>query len=206
MISIEINPVAAMLQFLQPSFPHCERPSRVYNHIGALLADVSLQAGLNYDHVVRPRVNAILANFPDTERVSELKARTLKIGVQAFLQWKGLTKIGVFMSMLRVLDLRGIESVDEVCDWSCTEDARTSLLEIRGFGEKSFDYLRLLCGFESIPLDRHLIRFLELTGVNCRSIAYNTMQDILFDACAQIGLEPYKAERGLWVLMRSCAR
>jgi hypothetical protein len=199
------NVVADFLQFLRPCFAECQRPSRVYNHLGALLADVSLQAGVNYDHVVRPRVNYVLAEFPATATVSSLKTLILEIGVEQFLQWKGRAKIGVFTSILGTLDQRSIETVEDVSAWSSTLEANRILLGIRGFGYKSFDYLRLLCGFETIPIDRHLRRFLELAGVNCGRTSYTALQSILLEACEQIGLEPYKAEHGLWRLMRSCA-
>lgn len=36
-----------------------------YRHMGALLVDAALQAGIRYETVVWPRVEAILATYPE---------------------------------------------------------------------------------------------------------------------------------------------
>ena len=199
-----VEAVAEYLQFLRPSFPESARPSRVYDHLGALLADLSLQAGVHYDHVVRPRVNSILVRFPRTRALTGLRTAVSEIGVEEYLQWRGQEKIGLFQALLALVWRNRLETVEELSLW-CGGDTRATLLRLPRFGAKSFDYLRLLCGFECIPLDRHIVRFLELAGLDCGSMGYGEMQDILLAACQNIGLEPYKAERGLWLLMRSCA-
>ena len=44
------------------------------NHIGALLTDVVLQAGLNYQHVVAPRVYKVLNDYPVAYTVNRFAA------------------------------------------------------------------------------------------------------------------------------------
>ncbi len=196
--------VAELLQFLRPAFPSCSEPSRAYDHIGALLADLCLQAGVNYDYIVRPRVEYILERFPSSACVEGLRGALASVDIGEFLRWKGQTKIRLFGAVLEALEYRYIQDVGDLSSWTCTTEARETLLRIHGFGRKTFDYLRLLCGFESIPMDRHLLRFLDLAGVDSRLFDYDAAQELLLTACRQVGLEPYKAERGLWVLMRSC--
>jgi hypothetical protein len=200
-----VHAVAEYLQFLRPAFPESARPSRVYDHLGALLADLSLQAGVNYDHVVRPRVNSILVRFPTTSALTGLRTAIGEIGVEEYLQWRGQEKIGLFQSLLALMSRNGHETVEDLSLWCVCGRTKAVLLSLPRFGPKSFDYLRLLCGVESIPLDRHIVRFLQLAGLDCLSMEYTEMQEILLAACRHISLEPYKAERGLWLLMRSCS-
>jgi hypothetical protein len=200
-----VHAVAEYLQFLRPSFPHSAGPSRAYDHLGALLADLALQAGMNYDHVVRPRVNSILVRFPKTKVLTGLRIAIGEVGAEAYLQWRGQEKIGLFQALLGLMRGNGLETVEDLSLWCVCGDTKATLLSLPRFGPKSFDYLRLLCGVESIPLDRHIVRFLQLTGLDCPSMEYAEMQEILLAACRLISLEPYKAERGLWLLMRSCS-
>ena len=44
----------------------------VYHHLGAVLADSVLQAGLNYNSVVRPRVRAIFELFPHARSLGQI--------------------------------------------------------------------------------------------------------------------------------------
>lgn len=42
-----------------------------YNHIGALYTDIILQSSLNYKTVVKPRVERVLALYPNANTVNK---------------------------------------------------------------------------------------------------------------------------------------
>jgi endonuclease III-like uncharacterized protein len=109
-----------------------------------------------------------------------------------------------FKSILEFLLRRNIGSIKDLGCWSDGGAAREEFLEIRGVGNKTFDYLRMLCGRATFPLDRYFLRFLSLAGVNVKTCGYNYAQQLLMDSCIAVGLEPRTTERRLWSLLRRC--
>jgi endonuclease III len=124
--------------------------------------------------------------------------------VEELLQWRGVEKIERFRRLLELLVEYHIGSVDDLCFWSATSTGRCELLQVKGIGNKTYDYLRMLCGQITFPIDRHIIRFLQMADVDIRSYGYETSQRLLFDSCGRLGADPGVIERGLWALMRSC--
>ena len=58
-----------------------------YNHMGAIITDAILQSGLNYESVVRPRVNNIIKKYPEARTTSEFQEIINKYGLKKILNW-----------------------------------------------------------------------------------------------------------------------
>ncbi|MBX5155138.1 hypothetical protein HJB78_30070 [Rhizobium lentis] len=137
----------------------------VYDHMGALLADSILQAGLNYNSVVRPRVEAILAQFPECDRTSELLPVVIDGQAATFLNWTHSEKIGRFESLVRFLDCNSIETVSDLGQELNHPRFVELLREVRGVGPKTVDYMGCLVGLDSVAVDRHVRTFARRVGV-----------------------------------------
>jgi endonuclease III len=204
MSSQQLERVKELLHFLQPAFPNVRPAGAAYQNMAALLADVSLQAGLNYQSVVWPRVKSIMERYPECRGTGDVLQILEKVRAQDLLRWKGPDKIARFENILNLLVRYQISTIDDLAIWSDETPARTALLGIQGIGEKTVDYLRLLCGKASFPIDRHFTRFLKLAGVDVSVCGYDTAQQLLMDSCAELGIEPRVAENSLWILLRAC--
>ncbi|WP_197729910.1 HhH-GDP family DNA glycosylase [Rhizobium ruizarguesonis] len=137
----------------------------VYDHMGALLADSVLQAGLNYNSVVRPRVEAILAQFPQCDRTSELLPVVSDGQAATFLNWTHPEKIGRFESLVRFLDCNSIETVSDLREGLNHPRFVELLRNVRGVGPKTVDYMGCLVGLDSVAVDRHVRTFAKRVGV-----------------------------------------
>lgn len=62
------------------------------------------------------------------------------------------------------------------------------LKQLRGIGDKTADYFKILAGLQTTAIDRHLFKFLEEAG--CPSKDYDEAQSLLQAASAQLGV-PY---------------
>src|SRR5580704_10162695 len=62
-------------------------------HVGAILADAALQAGLNYRTVVKVRIDRIIQDFPGAATLSGMFKAIASIGVAEFLRWHHQTKV-----------------------------------------------------------------------------------------------------------------
>jgi len=205
MTAADLRSVTALLRFLEPSFPAVPSLALPYGNMAALLADVSLQAGLNYSHVVRPRVAEILEAYPDCRRVRDLSRLLEQVPVCRLLRWKDPIKLSRFISLFDVLLEQRIDGVEDLAAWSDTTEGRAKLMGIRGIGKKTVDYLRLLCGRSTFPIDRHFARFLWLAGVNVERCGYDYAQQLLLESCHALGFEPRATEKRLWSLLRACS-
>lgn len=171
-----------------------------YTHMGAILADTALQAGLCYATVVQPRVERVLGSFPGATSISELRKVLLSTSASAFLNWTHPEKVARFVGLVELCALSSIDTVSDFQRWVVTEIAATALRSVRGIGPKSVDYLRMLAGHRAIPMDRHLFRLVAMAGVDTTN--YRTAQRAFTEGCVRAGLDPSSAEQGLWRLMR----
>mgnify|MGYP001425175538 CR=1 FL=1 len=66
------------------------------NHLGAVLTDIILQAGLNYKTVVLPRVLRVYNNFDEADNLDNLISTINSVGLESFLNWKNHIKLKRF--------------------------------------------------------------------------------------------------------------
>jgi hypothetical protein len=140
-------------------------PRATCDHMGGLIADSILQAGLNYKNVVRPRVMAILESYPHHDTISAVLSVINGHKTGEFLNWNHIEKVTRFESLVAFLSAWGIED---------TDDLRTALLDdqfceavqtINGIGPKTVDYMACLVGIDSIAVDRHIRTYAKKVGV-----------------------------------------
>lgn len=136
-----------------------------YDHMGALLADSVLQAGLNYNSVVRPRITAILTHYPNQSRTSQLLDLVHRGETATFLNWTHTEKVGRFDSLVTFLSTCSVEHIDDLRDCLLNHAFVVSLRDVRGIGPKTVDYMGCLVGLDSVAVDRHVRTFAKRVGV-----------------------------------------
>jgi len=92
----------------------------ICEHLGAVLADSVLQAGLNYTTVVRPRVLTILRTYPNRDTVSALLALIEERKTGVFLNWRHHEKVVRFEMLVALLKEWGIEDVNRLLNFGRT--------------------------------------------------------------------------------------
>jgi hypothetical protein len=143
-----------------------------YKHLGAVLADSVLQAGLNYATVVRPRIDRILICYPEAITISAI-SRLVKQGqVEDFLSWKHHEKVARFTFLVMALDGAGVSSAESLRESLVDENFATGLQQIRGIGPKTVDYMSCLLGIESVAVDRHIRSFAKRAGLEASDYGY----------------------------------
>lgn len=156
----------------------------VSDHMGAVLADAILQAGVNYHTVVRTRIERIQAEFPETAMLPGLITLIEREGAERFLLWKHPAKVTRFVSLANFLAKQRVETTAELRGWLCLDSARQDLLSLHGIGPKTRDYLGCLVGIDCIAVDRHIMRFAIDAGVSttdyeCLKLAVSYAADLL---------------------------
>ncbi|MEO5324005.1 hypothetical protein PV773_11845 [Mesorhizobium sp. CC13] len=151
---------------------HSHSVRAYYDHLGAVLADAVLQAGLNYASVVRPRVNRILVHYPHAA-TSDALVEIIRTGCTTdFLDWKHPVKAARFERIVISVCNAGIKDVDGLRVWLRDDDFCDHLQELHGIGPKTVDYMACLIGIESIAVDRHIRTFAKRVGIDVTDYHY----------------------------------
>jgi len=137
-------------------------------HVGAVLVDTILQAGLNYSNIVLPRVRRLVAEFPNTNKLSDFKLVAEEIGYGTIMNWVHYEKISRLTALTEELYNCQIETHTDLYQFLQIEQNRTQLLELKGIGFKSVDYMNRLLGGDNVAVDRHIYGFVEMSGLRLK--------------------------------------
>lgn len=165
-------------------------------HVGAAIADAVLQSGLNYQSVVRPRVERIEAMYPEARVLSEVVKIVSEGSTPQFLLWKHVTKILRFNDVVVVLSKEGIECSSDLSRWLDGRKARDCLLAINGIGPKTYDYLCCILGMDRVAVDRHVRKFANQAGISISQ--YDELQKITSYAADLLGLSRRDFDAWIW--------
>lgn len=143
-----------------------EKPPRATcEHLGAVLADSVLQAGLNYTTVVRPRVLAILRTHPTRHTITSLLSLIQDGKTGSFLNWRHYEKVRRFEALVVFLKDWGIEDAKDLRAGLASDEFCDAIQTVNGIGPKTVDYMACLVGMDSIAVDRHVRTFAKTVGV-----------------------------------------
>lgn len=139
------------------------------NHLGAVLTDIILQAGLNYKSVVLPRVMYVFNNFNEAKNLKGLIETLKKVEIAEFLSWKNQVKIDRFNNVIDYLSINNINTTFELVEHLNCKINVEKFLNLNGIGNKTVDYFLKLMHVETIAVDRHIINFLNQAEVEFNS-------------------------------------
>lgn len=168
----------------------------VYHHMGAVLADSVLQAGLNYAKVVKPRIASILRTFPHATTVNILIEVIEMEGSPKFLQWEHREKVSRFDSLVAFVAEAEIESTSELGEALRDESFRSDIRHVRGIGPKTVDYMACLVGVDCIAVDRHIRGFAEFAGLEDDS--YDYLRDVFSFAADLLSISRREFDASIW--------
>ncbi|KVZ04155.1 hypothetical protein [Burkholderia stagnalis] len=178
-----------------------KQPRATCEHLGAVLADSVLQAGLNYTTVVRPRVVAILRAHPNRLTISSLVALIQDGKTGAFLNWRHHEKVTRFEALVLFLKEWGIEDVEDLRAGLASDEFCDAIQTVNGIGPKTVDYMACLIGIDSIAVDRHVRTFAKTVGV--KSDDYHFLRKSF--CCAADLLSLPRREFDAWLWRRAAA-
>lgn len=170
-----------------------------YRHMGATLADAVLQRGIDYDNVVRPRIERLLATHPDAKTTTAFASILEANGAPSVLSWASGQKPQTLVALVGLLLGEKIETEDELCVWLEDPKNVSHLKQIKGIKEKTADYLKILVGAQAVAVDMHLFAFLSEAGIPKNS--YAEAHRIITGTADLLGIEPAKLDHSIWRYM-----
>jgi len=182
-----------------PDFQLLNKMDGQYDHMGATITDAMLQAGMNYETVVRPRVRRVRDQYPQAKTTSGFASCLAAVGPAAMLNWTGVEKLGRITGVTAFFLAEGIETEGDLARWLGEPDNVERLKQLRGIGNKTADYLKILVGLPTSAVDRHLFRLLALAGINAAD--YNAAQTIIHRAADLLDWNRALFDHSIWKYM-----
>lgn len=170
-----------------------------YYHMGATITDSILQAGLNYRHVVYPRVLRLLKEFSDYKTTCDFIILMQTIPLSELVDWNNPKKLQLIQHISWLFFNNNIENETQLAAWLTKSKNEQKLIEINGIGPKTIDYLKMLTGNQAIAIDRHLFSFLRLAGIFTNS--YQEANAIYRGTAELLRMSEYELDRKIWLYM-----
>mgnify|MGYP001816158339 CR=1 FL=1 len=179
-----------------PDFTVAKTIDGNYGHMGATITDGILQAGINYESVVRPRVNRLRAEYPEAVTTSGFLTLIERVGLEEIIEWKPGAKPERILGVTRFFQKEGIETEGGLREWLEHKNNRKRFLKLNGIGEKTADYFGILVGVPAAAIDRHLIDFLRRAGIEVQG--YTEAKQIIEAAADLLGIHRSFLDHSIW--------
>ncbi|RLC74972.1 MAG: hypothetical protein DRI61_15690 [Chloroflexi bacterium] len=178
-------------QIIEPDIP--------YNHMGATITDAMLQAGTKWETVVSPRVKNLKNNYPEAKTTTGFLKLLERIGPKKLLKWNDSEKPNRILRVTSFFVKEGVETEADLKTWLENETNITRLKELRGIGNKTADYFKILSGIRTSAIDRHLARFLSMAGIKIES--YSEAREIINKTAERMGIDKSTLDHSIWKYM-----
>jgi len=169
-----------------------------YDTIGPVLVDAILQAGVNYNSVVAPRVRGVIQRYSDAcidtpSFLSLLRSRTS----EEVLSWRDSEKPRRLLDLTEWLVARDVWTIGDLRDWLSCDSRAETLSVIKGIGSKTIDYLKNLVGIPTVAVDRHIRRFIVSAGIPITD--YSEIRTVVCLAAQFLATQPDYLDHAIWM-------
>lgn len=180
------------------------RSQRTYQHMGATITDSILQAGLNYRTVVAPRVNRLLEQYPEAYTTDGFLDIINTYGLRSLINWRHPEKPQRIYELALLLHQHHIDTEDILRYWLQEAESEKLLLQLKGIGPKTIDYLKMLVGLQSIAVDRHIRTFVKAAGL--KHTQYEDIRQVVEITAHILALDRNSFDLSIWLYISSQKR
>lgn len=171
-IVFEARKLANYIGSLEAFETHNVENEFCYHHIGALFVDITLQAGLNYNSVVKPRVQRVLLNYPEADTVTKFNDLIENYGLELIIKWRSKIKINRLKRLVVFALEHQINTCVDFKIFLMDYKNRQKFMKLNGVGPKTVDYTLKLLNFDTVAVDRHIYSFVEMAEVKTENYAF----------------------------------
>lgn len=171
------------------------------NNMGATIIDGILQAGLNYNNVVKPRVEKFKKDYPNVKTTTDFFNLISVTDLSEVINMKG-QKIERIHLLVDFLKNRRIETENDFYEWLTNSDNALILSNLKGIKSKTIDYFKILTGHkDAVAIDSRLLNFIKLACNDLESISKEFARELLMKTAMQLNVEPATLDFSIWSFM-----
>lgn len=178
--------------------------SETEDHVGAIIVDAILQSGINYLQVVEPRVRRFREQHPEARTTSGFLDLIAQQDLSELINWRGSVKLERIGNLTAFFEKEGIETRGDLKSWLLQFGSSERLKELKGIGDMTADYLKMLAGIEVCAADSLTVGFLRDAGVDPSS--YEEARDILCRMSRMMDVHPVALGFTIWRYIASRRR
>jgi len=177
------------------------RSTQTYQHMGAVITDSILQAGLNYRSVVAPRVRRLIEQYPKACTTNGFLDVIETYGLNNLLNWSHPEKPKRIYELTLLFHRYHIDTESMLKYWLQEPENGKLLLGLKGVGPKTIDYLKMLVGLQSVAVDRHIRTFVKAAGLT--HTRYEVIQQVFEIAADILALDRNNFDFSVWLYVSS---
>jgi len=170
-----------------------------YDHIGATLIAIILQAGLTWKTTVQPRVEGFKQKFPNANTISGFLGFLQENNLVGVLNWSDRVKPDRISRLANFLKANSVETEQDLRTWLSIEENSLKLLKLNGVKKKSVDFAKMCLRVQTNAPDRHLIGFLTQAGI--RTVNYDECRSIINETADLMKLDRIFLDFSIWSYM-----
>jgi len=140
-----------------------------YKHMGATITASILQAGLNWETTVKPRIDRLIAEFPKARTTTDFLTLLERDGHSRILGWSDDEKPNRILGVARFFQAHGVETEVKLREWLSSDGNADQLLGLRGVGNKTVDFFKILVRIQTNAVDRHLKALVADAGIAAKT-------------------------------------
>lgn len=171
-----------------------------YNHMGATITDAMLQSGTTWETVVKPRIKNLL-KYPGAKTTTGFLRFLEADDINRLLKWQDSEKPSRILRVANFFKDNNIETEADLKSWLENDENVSKLKKLRGVGNKTVDYFKILAGISTSAVDRHLINFLKKAGIAISLNEYSEAQKIINKAAEKMGVKKSILDHSIWKYM-----
>ncbi|MEV7132582.1 hypothetical protein AB0N24_06790 [Arthrobacter sp. NPDC093128] len=192
---------AKLLAFIDSHGIDAAEVSRGWASIGAIIVDACLQRRQNYEETVKPRVDALVAAWPDAQTTSGFRKGLATGTLSEVIDWPSPGRLAQIDDLTCVFEDQGIETVEELrarlTDPATRPVLRDALAGVRHVSPKTLDYVDTLSGLATgVATDVRIRRVAEAAGIEDTSSA--NMSAVIRAAADSRGWRAGDLDAALW--------
>jgi hypothetical protein len=166
---------------------------------GLMVVDVVGSMRRKYKEYVVPK---LLPSY--VEKAADLSLATLASTPPVWMKLK-TGEAGVMTLVARGLiahgKANGLVSEDEICNhWAASGNYGSEIIDIKGIGPALHEYLRMLCGADTLKVDVRVINGLKGLGINADLFTADGLLEVCKALAADIGCTLIELDQILWHL------
>ncbi len=169
-----------------------------YDNMGAIIIDGILQAGINYNAVVLPRVLSFLSANSKLRTLTDFKRKIQEVGIDAVINFRNEAKIQRIKDIVNLLELEGVDTVNDFKKWLGKDANINKLKSIKGIGDKTSDYFQILVGISAVAVDTNIRDFLRVAGIKVKDDEYSRPKQIVENAAKEMNIGLSVLDYSIW--------
>jgi len=169
-------------------------------NIGAIVIESILQSGLNYNYVVKPRIEKFYNKYESFYSLSQLDFLLQYNSIEDIMGVNNGRKKKALTDLMKLLFKYEVEYIYQLQDVILSPLFVEEFLSIKGIGNKTLDYLMILLGLDSIAIDRHLFKFLKEFDID---LSYSDSKKLLVKVAEEMDIDLTELDSFIWNEMSS---